>query len=241
MKRVLILESAWCEQEILYRLVRRASCKTEVYRCDCMEAALDMIQTEQVDLFVVAVSLGQEDYRMTEGLRFGKKIREQEEYFDTPMIFIAKDNKYEMYAYRHLHCYQYLESPYDREYMYQNLVEILSHQGKYPVEPTIALSYRSGMSIFHEREIMYLESVNGDILVHTLDDTVSVADVAIKRLLSLLNPSVFFQCHRSFIVNIHYIKKLNRQNNTLVMFHSKEAVPIGKTYKNQLVARLRQF
>ena len=47
-----------------------------------------------------------------------------------------------------------------------------------------------------------------------------------------LAPGMFYRCHKGFLVNLGYIKKIVGQD--IVLYHCETVLPIGRTYKQGL-------
>ncbi len=44
----------------------------------------------------------------------------------------------------------------------------------------------------------------------------------------------FVQCHKSFIINRNYIRKIDKQEMTVTLMHDDTFVPIGDKYKKNI-------
>jgi two-component system, LytTR family, response regulator len=55
-------------------------------------------------------------------------------------------------------------------------------------------------------DILYFESFSSNVIIKTKDSEIKIK-YSLKLILSLL-PSHFFRCHKSYIINLYYINKL---------------------------------
>ena len=231
MKRVLILEENWCEQEVLNRMIKKIAGDTLVRWCETVKSAMYALEDIEFDLFIVFIEKSTETAFVTEGLHFVRYLRQQRAYFNTPVIFISNCPEYELYTYRHLHCYQYINQPYDREYLEQILSEILCVQNQYHKEPQMVFSFRSMIYHFPICEVIYVESLDRKVFVHTIYRTVEFPGMILKRFMKEMDSEVFLQCHRSYVVNCQYIRSFNKQEGVLGMAKTDIEIPVGKTFR----------
>lgn len=82
-------------------------------------------------------------------------------------------------------------------------------------------------------DIFYVESDRNYISLITKNKTLSFIDT-LKNWSDKLNNSQFIQVHKSFIVNINKVDKIS--GNTL--FITDKKIPIGRTYKQELLKTL---
>lgn len=98
---------------------------------------------------------------------------------------------------------------------------------------------RKGSSLvkFNFQEILWIEALENYVLLNTLREKLTV-HFTMKAILDKLPPDYFQQVHRSYIVNLNKIQLI--KNNNLFITEGQEAkqIPIGKSYKSQLLACL---
>ena len=83
--------------------------------------------------------------------------------------------------------------------------------------------------------ILHIESIKNHIKIVTLDDTY-ISLVALSEFAQEL-PSHFLRIHRSFIVNTQHIQRFDHYAIT----HIQRELPIGRTYKEEVLEYLRQL
>jgi len=116
----------------------------------------------------------------------------------------------------------YLTKPVDMELLRANLRKVadtLSFQG----QPSIVLRQRGVPISIPLREIYFVESRGHTIEVHTAGETVIVYESLENILRSL--PAVFFQCHKSYIVNMSQIRRFQ---STDILLKNGETVPLSR-------------
>jgi two-component system LytT family response regulator len=80
-------------------------------------------------------------------------------------------------------------------------------------------------------EIMFLEA-SGDYTILTTKSDQFVSSSGIGKLEEILNPEVFIRVHRSTIININYLKEIERHFNggMMVKMSNGKSFPVSRTY-----------
>jgi two-component system LytT family response regulator len=80
-------------------------------------------------------------------------------------------------------------------------------------------------------EIMFLEA-SGDYTILTTKSDQFVSSSGIGKLEEILNPEIFIRVHRSTIINIHYLKEIERHFNggMMVKMVNGKSFPVSRTY-----------
>lgn len=80
-------------------------------------------------------------------------------------------------------------------------------------------------------EIIYLEA-SGDYTVISTKNDQFVSSSGIGKLEELMNPDIFIRVHRSTIVNVNYLKEIERHFNggMIVKMQNGKSFPVSRTY-----------
>lgn len=111
----------------------------------------------------------------------------------------------------------------------------------------VALPDSDGMNFFEANRIIYCVNDNSTTYFHikTDDPKAPVRRLAISKGLGhwedfLFEKGFFFRVHNRYMVNINYIKRFVKiENSYLVMEHFQEHVPIARSSKNDFVRFLK--
>ncbi len=84
-------------------------------------------------------------------------------------------------------------------------------------------------------EIVYLEA-SGDYTIISTKNDQFVSSSGIGKLEEMMNPDTFIRVHRSTIVNVNYLKEIERHFNggMVVKMHSGKSFPVSRTYAKQI-------
>jgi two-component system LytT family response regulator len=80
-------------------------------------------------------------------------------------------------------------------------------------------------------EIMFLEA-SGDYTILTTKSDQFVSSSGIGKLEEILNPDTFIRVHRSTIININYLKEIEKHFNggMIVKMQTGKSFPVSRTY-----------
>lgn len=84
-------------------------------------------------------------------------------------------------------------------------------------------------------EIVYLEA-SGDYTIISTKNDQFVSSSGIGKLEEIMNPDTFIRVHRSTIVNVNYLKEIERHFNggMVVKMQSGKSFPVSRTYAKQI-------
>lgn len=179
--------------------------------------------------FILDIDLG-DNPNLKDGLDFARYIRSMPEYEFVPMIYISSVSIRLEEAFQTTHCYEFIKKPYNDETVINAINKMLMMP-----EPAPAILNIKGVNDSRLRiiikEIIYVESISHDLIIHTIDNDYLSKSESLKKILSQL-PENFVQCHRSYIVNIHKSIQYNATDNSLCINGAKERIPVGRKYRN---------
>ena len=110
--------------------------------------------------------------------------------------------------------------------------------GENPIE---AYSMMLGKSLFTTRGFLntlhYVETFNRNLLLHTEQEKI-ICYRSMKDLEQELAPHGFVRCHTSYIVNLYYVKGVNKLEITLV---TGETIPVSQPKRRQFMEQLAEY
>lgn len=102
---------------------------------------------------------------------------------------------------------QYLIKPIDKDKLEKTLKAQAERVFSWP--KTCPVNARGRQIEVEIDSIMYIEVINHNCLIHTLEGVIETGStMSIRSFLPLLPPHLFFYCHRSYIVNINHVAKV---------------------------------
>lgn len=202
--------------------------------------AMDMIRQEKPDILLLDIQLsGHKD-----GIDVAKRVQEE---FNIPFIFLtANTDAATVEKAKKTKPHAYLAKPFRKNDLYTSIELCLhnfsSKQAAKKADPVDQYLVKDALFIkqgayFHKvkiEDILYLESENIYLNVHTLHSKMLVRS-NLQDYIDLIASSFFFRIHRSYAVNITHIQAINTEG---LIINNRE-LPIGKSYRNELLSFLK--
>lgn len=115
-----------------------------------------------------------------------------------------------------------------------NLEELLrgiKAEGKHTYESHIFVQKSEKLFNLPVEEIIFLEA-SGDYTVISTKSDQFVSSSGIGKLEEILNPDIFIRVHRSTIINLNFLKEIERHFNggMVVKMHNGKSFPVSRTY-----------
>ncbi|PKM52333.1 MAG: DNA-binding response regulator [Firmicutes bacterium HGW-Firmicutes-7] len=228
MGTILIVEDEVNIRDGLIEIVKSIDCSLTIYSTGYAEEALAIANSEKVDIFFLDIQLL--DYT---GYDLAKQIREVDAYKLTPIVFITGVYSKELEAYRKVHCYSFINKPFtdiEIKKVFQEIQHGLKVQEALKI---IKFREKEFTYILNQAEIIYIEHKNRKLFIKTIYEEATFSYYSLAKLLKQLSND-FKQCHKSYIVNSNYIKKIDRINNYLNVQQDDKLIPIGRKFKEEI-------
>src|SRR5689334_17095898 len=113
----------------------------------------------------------------------------------------------------------------------EDLLNSIRSERKGPFDSHIFVQKSEKLFNLPVEEIVYLEA-SGDYTIITTKADQFVSSSGIGKLEEILNPEVFIRVHRSTIVNVNYLKEIERHFNggMVVKMQNGKSFPVSRTY-----------
>lgn len=231
MKKVLIIEDNPNTLKYLEILVQEIDVNVDVFAFCNLTEAYKCLMEHTIDLFMVDIILDVRKPGDSSGLNFVDNIRGIKKYIFTPVIFITSLEDPKLYSYERLHCYGYIEKPFNPIQVKELVKQSLEFPGE--IKPKILHFRKDGIIITVEREkIVYVESRSHILYIHiNRGECLEIPYITIKKFLEMVDSNKFLQCSRNTIVNICYIEKVDVANRYIIMKNKMGTVDIGITFR----------
>lgn len=235
MKKILILEDNPAALEHLAKMVQELDIKNTVYAFDNTKDAYQCAMERTIDLFLIDIILDTSHPGDTSGLKFVENIRRVEHYAFTPIIFITCLEDARSYTYENLHCYSFVEKPFDVHKVKRTIEQSLKFPGTDKNTKTLYFR-KDGIILAVEREeIVYAECVNHTMHIHTSrNDVLKVPYITLKKLLEDIDSADIIQCSRNTIINKKFVQNVDIPNRMIQMKNNLGRVEIGIMFKKYI-------
>lgn len=102
----------------------------------------------------------------------------------------------------------------------------------------IALPSAEGLSIVALEDILFLQSDVNYTLFFTLKNGKILVSKSLKNFEGILPNDKFYRVHQSYIVNIHFVKKVLKEDGGCVLLENGKKIPISRRRKDAFLNAL---
>jgi two-component system LytT family response regulator len=233
MGEILIIDDDIIFRRGLHKIAISLDKNIQIYETGMAKEALEIAKQKDIDAFFLDIKLL--DYS---GLQLAQQLRNIDKYKFTPIVFITSVPTREFEAFRNIHCYTYLVKPFSVEKAKEVLETIIKYGIKKDEPTAIKIDKGSLTYIIRQEDIIYIERTNRKTYIITPDEKIET-NCSLNCIDNLLINN-FTQCHKSYIVNDSFIKKIDRSNN-MIHLEGMHCVPIGRKYKENVIEYIYSF
>ena len=154
-----------------------------------------------------------------DGMETAREIRKVDDKVE--IIFITSFVEYALEGYE-VKAYRYLLKPVKDEDLKTSLINCLNDINL--LKKSIVIKEGDTRVKLSLKDIMYIEVQKNDITVHTLNGIYETKGT-MSNFESEINSDTFIRCHKSYLVNLEYIKSIKRYTAIL---ENDEEIPLGR-------------
>lgn len=240
MKNVLIVEDRKVTAQCLEKIIREIEHDIHILFAFNKEEAYTMAMEIYMDLMIVDIVLDTSVPNDVSGMKFAKNIRRVDKYKFIPIIIVSALEDPKLYAYSEIHCYSYIEKPFDLKQTKKVIREALEY--KKEVSKNEKYIYKKH-GIFYSidlEEILYIETIRGQVTIFTVRDRIHIPYITFAKLLLEIDNEDFVQCNRHCIVNRKYIERADAVNRYIKLKNVSEQIEIGISLKKKFLEELKK-
>lgn len=227
------------QREGMRQLVAETSLEVEIFTAGNLQEAYSILLENIIDVFIVDIVLDRNQKGDISGVRMVNVIRDIPHYMFTPVIFVTSLEDPQMFAYSNLHCFSYLEKPYNKEDAKAIITTALRYSTPKKEMDVLCLRREGIIYPFKVADIIYIESTNRNVTIHKNDGTVEkMPYMTCKNILQEARNSALLQCSRGVLVNRNYIKLLDKTNRFIVLKDCADTLDIGRSYLKDVIAQI---
>lgn len=242
MVNILVLEDEYSIRTAIGKAIKEKE-NVNVCSVSCIQDARSYLYGEiTFHLFFLDINMDNQNEKDQAGFEFAKEIRRILKYTFIPIIFITAIIEKEIPAYREIHCYQFFTKPFDMskiEQLVDQQLLLMAEQKKEKVNKWIVKKDGVFYPLLVE-DIVYIESIFRGICLHLRQEDFRLAYYSLGSALRELEEYGFFQCHKSIVVNSHYIYYIDLLNRYIELKGKKVCLDIGKTYAVKLRKKIEE-
>lgn len=232
-RNILILEDKESHMRALHRILQDIP-NVKVFEAHNIAEAYCVLSFNRIHLFTVDIMLDKNELDDVSGLTFVRELRNNKKYKFTPVIFITSLEDPKFLSYAELHCYGYIEKPFDKKAVYNLVSEGL----EFPVraEDNKKLYFRKDGIIYsvNSRDLVYIEVKNRELCIHTVNDLLILPNQTLSKIIRELDEQMFIRCSKYAVLNLDYISHVDLTNRYVRMKGSDASIEIGRAYVKEM-------
>ena len=184
---------------------------------------------EEIDILFLDV-----DMPGINGFEVAKEINK--EYKNIFIIFITSHSEMIKEAFK-VRAFRYLFKPLNDEEFFEAIKEAVNELSN---SNEVIIEQRAESILIDKRNIIYIESLGDGTVLYTESEKY-VNSYSLKKWIEILDDISFYQCHRSYIVNFSYVKKIE---SSKLILKNDYTLPVSvrnrKATKEKLYEYIRQ-
>lgn len=184
------------------------------------------------DVFFLDIDIPKE----MNGMELARVLRNGDE--EAVIIFVTNFASYASEGYP-LNALRFLGKPVDERMVFESM-DVAYRQWKARQEQARVPIHQGEQTIvLYARSIRYVEVRGHNLEIHRLEpDAPAVVRMRLEDLLSQLPKELFVRCHRSFAVNLHFVRRAGRAEIELT---GGAKIPVGERFSTKTSDALIRF
>lgn len=217
MIKVVICEDEKEQQELLKIYINQIFEQSDTkYKLEVFNSGEELLVNypKDTDVILLDIQMGQ-----INGMDTARKIRTLDDKVE--IIFITSLIEYALEGYE-VRAYRYLIKPVKYENLKENIINCIKEvdiKNKY-----IIVKEQGNQIKLDINEITYVEVQKETITIHTLNETYKT-NGTMNNIEKEIDCSRFFRCHKSFLVNLEYVKSIKQY---VAILENSEEVPVSR-------------
>ncbi len=134
---------------------------------------------------------------------------------------------------------QLIETCQNTQAQADNLLE--SFQRKGLPQKKMVLRTAEALHIVNIAEVMYCKSDNSYTTFHLVSGEEIIVSKALREYSDLLGGNGFFRPHQSYLVNLNFVKKVDKSDGGFVIMKNKAEIPLSSRQKKKLIDLLEKW
>lgn len=231
-----------CDDELIYRqsIEEKVRAWAKAHQHDAavmiysFASSEDMLEEWEHGLHIDMLFLDIQIPYETDGLKTAKIIFDQNE--NTPIAFITNYAEYACEGYL-VNALRYILKPI-RQQEIDDCMNIAWNRWVLAQSNSVRIETGKQVELIPMQQILYVESFAHRLLFTTVSGQHIDARGSISQLMIVLPKGLLGQCHKSYLVNVMYVRKLQTDSLTLSNGYS---IPIGRKYATTFYQLFNQY
>ncbi|WP_028400160.1 LytR/AlgR family response regulator transcription factor [Ectobacillus panaciterrae] len=186
-----------------------------VFMTDDAEEAYEHIKKDEIDLLVTDIEMPK-----LSGYELADFITSYA--LDIQVIFVTGFSGYAVHAFE-LNVLDYIMKPYSKDRLLKGIARLQKKKQEVQDSNKLVLRTKTDIYFIDKKDIVFIERTGRSTTIATKDSDYMVY-TTLNELEEELSKRSFIRSHRSFIINIHFVKNfsLYTKNSYVVSFHGTD-------------------
>lgn len=186
-----------------------------VFSTQSAEKAYEHIKKENIDLLVADIEMPS-----LSGFELADIIHSHA--LNIAVIFVTANSGYAVHAFE-LNVHDYIMKPYRKERLIKSIERLMEKTRSAEMTGRLYIKRKNDIHIIQKKDIIFIERSGRSTTIHTKTGSI-ITYQTLNELEGELRERDFIRSHRSFIINIHYVKNfsLYAKNSYVVAFEGTE-------------------
>ena len=186
-----------------------------VFATTSAEEAYSQIKKETIDLLIADIEMPK-----LSGYELADIIHSHA--LDISVIFVTANSGYAVHAFE-LNVHDYIMKPYTKDRLIKSIERLQEKTKSAGISGRLYLKQKNNIHILQKKEIIFIERSGRSTTIFTKTGQIKTY-LTLNELEGELRERDFIRSHRSFIINIHYVKNfsLYAKNSYVVSFEGIE-------------------
>lgn len=186
-----------------------------VFSTQLAEEAYEQIKKESINLLIADIEMPN-----LSGYELADLIHSHA--LNIAVIFVTANSGYAVHAFE-LNVHDYIMKPYTRDRLIKSIERIMEKNRSSEIAGRLYIKRKNDIHIVQKKDIIFIERSGRSTTIYTKSGPIKTY-LTLNELEGELRERDFIRSHRSFIINIHYVKNfsLYAKNSYVVMFDGIE-------------------
>ncbi|WP_391560826.1 LytR/AlgR family response regulator transcription factor [Robertmurraya sp.] len=214
--RVGLVDDRFIDLEKLIGIVSGIEGVEIIFSTISAKVAYESIKKEEIDLLIADIEMPN-----LSGYELADIIHSHA--LNISVIFVTGNSGYAVHAFE-LNVHDYIMKPYTRERLIQSIERLKEKTKSTEIIGRLYIKQQNDIHIIQKKDIVFIERSGRSTTIYTKTDEIKTY-LTLNELEGELRERDFLRSHRSFIINIHYVKNfsLYAKNSYIVSFEGLEA------------------
>lgn len=213
--KVGLVDDRMIDLDKLLAIVQGISDVEVVFSTVSAEEAYEQIKKESIDLLIADIEMPN-----LSGYELADIIHSHA--LDISVIFVTGTSGFAVHAFE-LNVHDYIMKPYSKDRLIKSIERLMEKSKSAEIAGRLYLKQKNDIHIIQKKDIVFIERSGRSTTIHTKSGPIKTYQT-LNELEGELRERDFLRAHRSFIINIHYVKNfsLYSKNSYIVIFEGME-------------------